>query len=100
MVGKWSYVTPEGRVEYATLSELQWFKKHETLIRNLVVNRYQGDASSHPTHVATAPPVARTPSTGNANVDSAIGFMRGGVEVWNAVSSGRNPGDQGWGYDC
>lgn len=97
----WSFSVPnaDGTRIYAKLSERQWVEKHEKLIKRLVMDRFQGDASSHPTHLAVEPE-RRQSQTGNENLDSAIGFVQTGLRSWNNFSAGRNPSDQGWGYDA
>lgn len=93
----------DGGPEYATITEMQWINKHAALVRELVLNKYRGDGDCHPTDLmprqGSAPQRAQMPKTGNANVNSALGFIQGGVNVWNAVSAGRST-EQGWGYDC
>lgn len=85
----------------ATISEEQWFEKHKALIRELVMNKYTGESDCAPSSddAPARQQQRQMPQTGNANVDSAIGFIQSGVNVWNAVSSGRDPNDQSWGYD-
>lgn len=98
----------EGRPgKFATISETQWFEQHKRLIRELVVNKYTGDGDCHPAEFdepsrPSHAPAQRTqmPKTGNANVNSAVSFIQGGVNMWNAVAAGRSTADQGWGYDC
>jgi hypothetical protein len=93
-----------GGTEYASVSEMQWLNEHTALIRDLVMNKYSGDGDCHPTDLtprqASAPLRTQMPKTGNANVNSALGFLQGGVNVWNAVAAGRSTAEQGWGYDC
>lgn len=95
---------PDQSREFATISEMQWLNEHAALIRELVMNRYTGDGDCHPTDLTprhnSAPPRAQMPKAGNANVNSALGFIQGGVNAWNAVAAGRSTADQGWGYDC
>lgn len=100
-----SRVTPGGQKIYASRSEYQWFAEHQALIRELVLNKYSGDGDCHPTDIQTGrneatPQQAQMPKTGNANVNSAISFIQGGVNAWNAVSGGRSTAEAGWGYDC
>jgi hypothetical protein len=94
---------PTGR-EMATFTEMQWIDEHAALVRELVMNKYTGDGDCHPTDLkprrASAPPRTQMPKTGNANVNSALSFVQGGVNAWNAVAAGRSTADQGWGYDC
>jgi hypothetical protein len=89
---------------YATINEMQWIDKHSALIRELVLNKYTGDGDCHPTDLmprqGSATPGPQMPKTGNANVNSALSFIQGGVNVLNAVSAGRSTAEQGWGYDC
>jgi hypothetical protein len=88
---------------YATISEMEWVDKYSALVRELVLNKYTGDGDCHPTDLTprqgTVTPSPQIPKTGNANVNSALGFIQGGVNVWNAVSAGRST-ESGWGYDC
>lgn len=85
----------------ATISEEEWFEKHKALVRELVMNKYTGESDCVPSSddAPAREQQRQMPQTGNANVDSAIGFIQSGVNVWNAVSSGRDPSDQSWGYD-
>lgn len=99
VVWSFSYTNQDGTRTYATLSEKQWMEKHKKLIKRLVFDRFQGDASSHPTHFAVEPE-RRQSQTGNENLDSAIGFVQSGMRSWSNFSAGRNPDDQGWGYDA
>jgi hypothetical protein len=93
-----------GSRPYATISELEWVDKYSALVRELVLNKYSGDGDCHPTDLtprqgsSTRGP--QMPKTSNANVNSALSFIQGGVNVWNAVSAGRSTTEQGWGYDC
>ena len=91
--------------KYASISELQWLEQHRALIRELVLNKYKGDGDCHPTEFApnqaSSTPQTQMPKiTGNANINSAVGIIQGGVNVWNAVAAGRSTAEQGWGYDC
>ena len=85
------------------MSEMDWLNTHKNLIISLVQEKYQGDASGFPTDVPeeriARSSRARVPSTGNRNVDGAVSFIQGGMDVWNAVQ-GRGAREQnGWGGD-
>ena len=85
--------------EWAKISEQDWLEKHRNLIRSLVMDCHQGDASQFPLDVE--PRSSRRPGlgrvqTGNSNVDSAISVIQGGLSAWNTMQ-GRD-GD-GWGAD-
>ncbi|KAF2724506.1 hypothetical protein K431DRAFT_217885 [Polychaeton citri CBS 116435] len=91
----------ENARRFATISEEAWLRKHDNLIRRMAIDGFEGDASGMP--LEGREPAARNgraPSTGNANVDSAVSFIQGGVGVWNSLQ-GRGGGDiDGWGGDC
>jgi hypothetical protein len=75
------------------------------LIRELVTSRYKGSGDSFPTEVspsqASAPPQTQMPKIPGANLNSTVGLIQGGVNVWNAVAGQRSTADQAaWGYDC
>jgi hypothetical protein len=104
---KWSFARwpPRGgdRI-FSGISEMEWINKHSALIRDLVLNKYSGDGDQHPTDLpprqGSATPQPQMPKTSNTNVNSALSFIQGGVNAWNAVSAGRSTAEQGWGYDC
>ena len=91
---------------HASLSESQWFERHRALIRELVTSKYQGSGDSFSTEVGpsqtSAPPQAQAqmPKIPGANLNSTVGLIQGGVNIWNAVAAARSTGEQGWGYDC
>ncbi|RMZ05729.1 hypothetical protein D0860_05823 [Hortaea werneckii] len=107
----WSCTEPEGssdayreRTFYASITEKTWLEKHKGLIRALALEKYQGDATDLPLNVRRERPGnERLPSTGNANVDTAVSFVRGGVSAWNAIRSGQGVPRAGeaewWGWD-
>ncbi|KAK5685547.1 hypothetical protein LTS10_003628 [Elasticomyces elasticus] len=81
---------------YARITEDDWIAKHQNLIKNLVLDRFQGDATDLPVEVEERS--TRQPTqTGNAHVDAAASLFREGLSAWNSVSGGRNSG--GWGGD-
>lgn len=85
----------------ASLTEKEWIQKHKNLIMNLVLKKYQGDATQFPTDVpderVNRGIQARLPSTGNHNVDAAVSFIQGGINAFNSLQ-GRGGGDlNGWG---
>lgn len=89
--------------KYATIDEVQWFEGNKRHIRELVLNKFQGNAACVEGAAIDddeAQPSRPKTQTGNPDVDNAVGLLRDGVSIWNAVTSGRNPNDQGWGYDC
>lgn len=91
---------------YASLSEDQWHERHKNLLKSLVLEKYQGDATQFPTDVpdervtrGIQTRLLRTPSTGNNNVDAAVNFIQGGMNAWNTLQ-GRGGGDpNAWGAD-
>lgn len=88
---------------FASISEQEWAEKHANLIKSLVLEKFQGDATGFPADVPDER-VERSmrgsmPNTGNANMDAAVNFVQGGVGLWNAVQ-GRGSGDpRAWGAD-
>jgi len=89
---------------YASITEKTWLERHKGLIRALALEKYQGDATYLPLNVRRERPGnERLPSTGNANVDTAVSFVRGGVSAWNAIRSGQGVPRAGeaewWGWD-
>jgi hypothetical protein len=90
--------------QFASISELRWFEQHKVLIRELVMSKYQGSGDSFPTDVAptqaSAQPQALMAKIPGINVNSTVGILQTGVNVWNAVAAGRSTAEQGWGYDC
>ncbi|KAK5727497.1 hypothetical protein LTR15_003393 [Elasticomyces elasticus] len=99
---KWCWSWPAGepggtrwRV-YGRITEADWIAKHQNLIKNLVLDRFQGDATDLPKEVEVRS--TRQPTqTGNAHVDAAASLFREGLSAWNSVSGRRNSG--GWGGD-
>lgn len=89
--------------KYASITEQAWLAKHAGMIKALALEGFQGDATSLPLDMASRSEDGgggSMPETGNANVDSAVNFIQGGVNVWNAVSRGTGRGVNGWGVDC
>lgn len=92
---------------YASLSEKQWLERHKNLLKSLVLEKYQGDATQFPTDVpdervtrGIQARLPRTPSTGNNNVDAAVSFIQGGVSAWNTLQGRGGGGDpNAWGAD-
>lgn len=85
---------------YATISEAAWIKRHADLIKSLVLEQFHGDATKFPVDVdASRRRILGGPSqTGNANVDTAVSFIQGGVSVWSTLN-GRRGDALGWGAD-
>jgi hypothetical protein len=84
---------------------LRWFEQHKALIRELVTSKYKGSGDSFPTEVApsqaSTPPQTQMPKIPGANLNSTVGLIQGGVNIWNAVAAQRSTAEQGaWGYDC
>lgn len=101
---RWSWMRCETNEEeqraypvYASIAVQDWMQERSNLIKSLVLEQYQGDATAFAPNV----PDERVQqhmrgsfqSTGNANVDSAVNFVQGGVGLWNAVQ-GRGGGDR------
>jgi hypothetical protein len=88
---------------FASISEKQWIESHKNLVMSLVLEKYQGDATQFPTDVpeerVTRGIRARPSRTGNDNVDAAVSFIQGGMDVWNTLQGrgGRDP--NAWGAD-
>jgi hypothetical protein len=95
-------VQAEGRQKkvYATISEATWVQRHANLIKSLVMNKFHGDGTHFPLDMEAQRQRSsgRLPQTGNANVDTAVSFLQGGVSVWNTLN-GRGGDAQGWGAD-
>jgi hypothetical protein len=106
--------TEEGRMvrqvrKFTTISEKSWLEKHQNLVKSLVLDKFQGDATALPTDVQPregneSRGGSRRPlvQTGSRNVDAAVGFLQGGVDVWNTLQGRRGAGrrdDEGWGAD-
>ncbi|KAK5133735.1 hypothetical protein LTR08_007385 [Meristemomyces frigidus] len=81
--------------KYHGMTEQMWFAKHAQLIKGLVVEGWQGDATNLPLNTRRGEE-GRSSGTGNADVDAAVSLIRGGLGAWNAVS-GRDT--DGWGAD-
>jgi len=89
--------------EYAVISEKNWLQERANLIKSLVLEKYQGDATQFAVNVPDSRVAEHMRGgfrgTGNANVDSGVNFVQGGVGLWNAVQ-GRSTGDpRNWGSD-
>lgn len=91
---------PSQRKRYATMSEEQWFAKHRNLIRRLVMDGHQGDASQF--DLEDELPDGRNArfESGNAHVNQAVGFVQAGMAGWNAIQRGMGGDPDGWGGDC
>lgn len=77
-----------------------WAQRHTNLIKSLVLDKFHGDASSYPLDVDSQRQrrSGSLSQTGNANVDTAVSILQGGVSVWNTLN-GRGGDNQGWGAD-
>lgn len=101
-----SSVNEHGMKTFTTVSEEQWFGKWKVAIRRLVLDRYQGEAGESMMQGVMErpedPPMPGTISTGNENIDTAVGIISQGFHLARAVSGqGNGRGLQGgWGYDC
>ncbi|KAH9830696.1 hypothetical protein Tdes44962_MAKER09007 [Teratosphaeria destructans] len=83
-------------VRWAVISEKAWFEKHQALIRSLVLDRFQGDATHMPTDIQ----VSEGPRDGrSANMD-AVNLLQHSVDALNMLQ-GRAPRipNEGWGAD-
>ena len=87
--------------KYASLSEKQWLEKHQNLITNLALENFHGEGTDLPTDVRVRSR-EEAMQTGNQNLDSALRFARGGMDIWNQVQGrgqDNGPGGMGWGGD-
>lgn len=101
----WPERGPNAR-RFATISEEEWFRKHEKMIKRLVLQRFQGgtdglslddameDARDHSSERGSMG------STGNPNVDSAVNLIQAGVGGWNSIQRAMGRDVDGWGHDC
>jgi hypothetical protein len=91
----WPFSQPgtDGRLEYATISEEQWYNMWGRLIYTSILQKRQ--ATLDPQEIDTSDQ-ARPPSfnSGNAGVDSALGFVAASVEALGEINRA-----SGWGYD-
>ncbi|KAK4539653.1 hypothetical protein LTR36_010479 [Oleoguttula mirabilis] len=87
--------------QYNSITEQAWLSKHANLIKALVLDRYQGDATDLPLGVQSSrrDRDGRTRQTGNANIDSAVNFIQSGVTAWDALSRSTGRDMDGWGAD-
>ncbi|CZT14753.1 uncharacterized protein RCC_00713 [Ramularia collo-cygni] len=85
---------------YATISEAAWVKRHANLIKSMVLDKFHGDATDLPLDADEQRRSSSrgVPQTGNANVDTAVSFLQGGLGVWNSLN-GRGGDAYGWGED-
>ncbi|EKG20352.1 hypothetical protein MPH_02366 [Macrophomina phaseolina MS6] len=91
---------PQGRKRYATVSEDQWFARHKMLIRRLVLNGHQGDASQLDLEDELEDGRNARFQSGNPHVNQAVGFVQAGMAGWNALQRGLGGDPDGWGGDC
>lgn len=103
-----SKVDAAGHKQYATCSEEQWLQRFYLAIQQLVLDRYQGDASQeYLGQILTRPEIQsrRTGDvhSGHAGVDAAVGLFQNGLRAANNVNRLLRFGDagpqEGWGYD-
>lgn len=87
----------------ASISEEEWARQHANLIKSLVLEKYQGDATHFPTDVPDARVEqnmrGRMPSTSNSSMDAAGNFVQGSVGLWNAAQGRGNGDPRAWGAD-
>lgn len=99
----WQEPTARGVVKkYATIDEGQWFTKHAKLIKSLVLDGHSGDATDLPLDVEPREQGGQNrglPRTGNRNVDAAVSFVHGGINVLNTLQGRGSGNDEGWGAD-
>ena len=97
---KWrfSWVEQTGK-RYAVLTEPAWYNKHAKFIQRLAVDRFQGDATNLPLDDQRGLEQVM-PTTGNADIDSAMSLIRTGVGAWNTIQRGVGRDVDGWGADC
>lgn len=89
-----SRTTSEGRKEYVSLSEDQWYNMWARAITKGVLGKRQGTLDQEDLRQAEgAEPTFE--STGNTTVDGALGFVRAGITAMNHVNR-----QLGWGGDC
>ncbi|KAK7717888.1 hypothetical protein SLS57_006264 [Botryosphaeria dothidea] len=90
---------PQDRKRYATLSEEQWFAKHRNLIRRLVIDGHQGDASQLDLEDELEDGRNARFESSNPHVNQAVGFVQAGMAGWNALQRGLGGDPDGWGGD-
>jgi hypothetical protein len=90
----WPYSVPDeqGRPQYATMSEAQWFMRWQKAIEKAIIEKTQGVLTEE--DLARADEPLETPRTGNSSIDSAAGFLAAGVQGYREVNR-----MLGWGYD-
>jgi hypothetical protein len=95
-----------GNKQYATITEEQWFVKFADGLKQLVLDRYQGDASDEYLEQVMSRPrrADGRPSTGHEGVDSALSIISGGIRAAENVNRFMRFGvggnqQEGWGYD-
>ncbi|KAK7911750.1 hypothetical protein PG985_014231 [Apiospora marii] len=83
----------DGGREFVSISEDQWYNMWARAVRNGVLEKRQAVLDQADLRRAHEPQA--TFESGNATMDSAVGFVRAGVSAMNEVNR-----QLGWGYDC
>ncbi|CAK7269541.1 hypothetical protein SEPCBS119000_003620 [Sporothrix epigloea] len=89
-----SRTTPDGRKQYVSLSEEQWYNMWARAITSGVLGKRQATLDQEDLRRAEGAEPTFEP-TGNTTVDGALGFVRAGIHAMNQVSR-----QMGWGGDC
>ncbi|CAK7566046.1 MAG: hypothetical protein SEPTF4163_003979 [Sporothrix epigloea] len=89
-----SRFTDQGRKEYVSLSEEQWYNLWARAITNGVLGKRQATLDQEDLRRAEGAEPTFS-STGNTTVDGALGFVRAGINAMNQVNR-----QMGWGGDC
>lgn len=84
----------QNRLEYAVLSEDQWYNLWGRAITKAVLSKRQGFLDQEDLRQGDGADITFA-STGNAHVDNAAGFVRAGISAMNQVNR-----QLGWGGDC
>ncbi|CAK7265675.1 hypothetical protein SEPCBS57363_001703 [Sporothrix epigloea] len=86
--------TAQGRKEYVSLSEEQWYNMWARAITNGVLGKQQRTLDQEDLRRAEGAEPTFV-STGNTTVDGALGLVRAGINAMNQVNR-----QLGWGGDC
>ncbi|CAK7269537.1 hypothetical protein SEPCBS119000_003618 [Sporothrix epigloea] len=87
-------ITADGRKQYVSLSEEQWYNMWARAITSAVLCRRQATLGQEDLRRAEAAEPTFEP-TGNMTVDGALEYMRASIHAMNQVNQ-----QMGWGGDC
>ncbi|KAK7752185.1 hypothetical protein SLS62_005929 [Diatrype stigma] len=94
-VAEWPFsrTTDDGRKEYVSISEDQWYNMWARAIAKAVLEKRQATLDQEDLRRSQEPEPAL--NTGHAGVDGAVGLFRAGLSAMNEVNR-----HLGWGGDC